>query len=361
MHIDLDYFYAQCEENANPSIRGKPVIVCVYSGRTPESGVVSTSNYQARKFGVKAGMPIIRAKKLLQLEDAVFLPMNRPLYESVSSRIMDIIYENGDAFEKAGIDEVYLDVSSISNGNFERARAIAAELKQQIFQQEHFTCSVGIGPNKLLAKIASDHVKPDGLTTVEIGEIRHFLGGQRVNVIPGIGKKVEKRLSELNVKTIDDLARLDPILLREEFGKSLGNYLFQAARGEDHGKVQDRRMPTQFSRIRTLKENTRDHHIIVPVLVDLARSVYEKMQDEEMTCKTISIIVILIDLTIHTKSVTLEAATDDFQRITESLEGLMSHFLESMPQAILRRIGVRLSSLSKGSGQTNIDSFLRNQ
>jgi len=357
----LDYFYAQCEENANPSIRGKPVIVCVYSGRTPDSGVVSTSNYQARKFGVKAGIPIIRAKRLLQLEEAIFLPMNRPLYESVSSRIMNIINENGDAFEKAGIDEAYLDISNMSNGNFERARAIAAELKQQIFHQEHFTCSIGIGPNKLLAKIASDHVKPDGLTTVEMGEMRRFLGGQRVNVIPGIGKKVEKRLNELNVKTVDDLARLDPIVLREEFGKSLGNYLFQAARGEDDEKVQDRRMPTQFSRITTLKENTRDHHIILPVLVDLAHSVCEKMQEQEMTCKTVSIIAILIDLTIHTKSVTLEAATNNFQRITESLEGLLSYFLQSTPQAILRRIGVRLSGLSKGSGQTNIDSFLRNQ
>lgn len=355
--MDLDYFYAQCEETANPSICGKPVAVCVYSGRTTESGVVSTSNYEARKYGVRAGIPIARAKKLLASTNAVFLPMNRPLYESVSQRIMDLAESHGDAFEKAGIDEAYLDVSKASSGNYDAARTIAANLKQVIFSEEHITCSIGIAPNKLLAKIASDYAKPDGLTVVNPKQIHDFLSGP-VNRIPGIGTKIEERLKQLEVRTIDELARLNPIVLHEAFGKSLGGYLFRAARGEDDEPIQDRVLPTQLSRISTLKVNTRDFHIIRPILRDLTQSVTEKLKEKEMSCKSVSIIAILSDLTIHTKSTTLESATADSRLISEVSERLMQQFLDSEPQAILRRVGVKLSGLSKLSGQTNIKIFL---
>jgi len=357
IHMDLDYFYAQCEETANPSIRGKPVVVCVYSGRTTESGVVSTSNYEARKYGVKAGIPITRAKRLLESTGAIFLPMNHALYESVSERIMDIVESHGDAFEKAGIDEAYLDVSEASNGNYDAARSIGASLKQLIFSEEHITCSIGIAPNKLLAKIASDSAKPDGLTLVNPRQIRQFLSGP-VNRIPGIGKKVEERLGHLEVRTIDELARLNPIILHETFGKSLGTYLSRAARGEDDEPVRDRLLPTQLSRIGTLKVNTRDFHIIRPILMNLTESVTEKLNEKDMSCKSVSIIAILSDLTIHTKSTTLESATTDSPLILEASERLMRQFLDSMPQAVLRRVGVKLSGLSKLSGQTTIRSFV---
>ena len=131
MHVDLDYFYAQCEENRSPNMCGKPVVVCVYSGRTEESGVVSTSNYLARKYGVKAGIPITRAKKLLESAGAVFLPMNRPLYEQVSERIMEILRGHGDAFEKVGIDEAYLDISTRADSSFEQAENIGARLNDR--------------------------------------------------------------------------------------------------------------------------------------------------------------------------------------------------------------------------------------
>lgn len=359
IHTDLDYFYAQCEENINPSIHGKPVVVCVYSGRTPDSGVVSTSNYQARKYGVKAGIPITRAKKLLESTDAVLLPINRTLYESVSNRIMDFLKSQADIFEKVGIDEAYLDVSATCSGKVENATFIATNIKQLMFRQEHMTCSIGIGPNKLVAKIASAHVKPDGLTVVEPEHVQNFLRDQPISVIPGVGAKVEEKLSQIKVRTINELVNLDPILLQEKFGKSLGSYLFQAARGKDDEEVRDRELPTQFSRIGTLKENTRNFQLISPLLTDLANSVCEKLRENNMTCKSVSIVAILDNLSIHTRSTTLESATDASQSIIESSAQLMAQYLDSTPDATIRRIGVRVSGLSKESdSQTNIESYL---
>ena len=357
IHVDLDYFYAQCEENSNPSLCGKPVIVCVYSGRTSESGVVSTSNYEARKYGVKAGTAIATAKKLLLSTDAIFLPMNRPLYDAVSGRIMDILRDHADLFEQAGVDEAYLDVSESSKGEYDIAKMIGGRIKEIILRQEHISCSIGIAPNKLLAKLASDHVKPDGLTIIEPEQVHSFLNGQEVSRIPGVGKKVEAKLHASNVKTIDDLSRLSPIVLQEMFGRKLGTYLFLAAQGEDNEPVQDKELPTQMSRIGTLKENTRDYNVIRPVLSELTRSLMEKIQDEGMNCKSVSIIAILSNLTIHTRSRTLESPAKHLQSIDECAQQLLREFIDSTPEIVLRRVGVKVTGLSKSSGQTNMESF----
>jgi DNA polymerase IV (DinB-like DNA polymerase) len=358
IHVDLDYFYAQCEENVNPSIRGKPVVVCVYSGRTSDSGVVSTSNYEARKYGVKAGTAIASAKKLLASTDAIFLPMNRPLYDSVSGRIMDILRDLSDLFEQTSIDEAYLDVSERSKESYENAKIIGRNIKEIILRQEQITCSVGIGPNKLLAKLASDHVKPDGFTVVEPEQIRSFLKGQEVSRIPGVGKKVEEKLHASNVKTIDGLSQLNPVALQEMFGRKLGTYLFLAARGEDNDRVQDKELPTQMSRIATLKENTRDFNTIRPVLGELARSLIEKLQAEKMNCKSVSIIAILSNLAVHTRSRTLESPAQDSHTIDECVQELLKEFIESTPEVVLRRVGVKVTGLAKPSGQTDIESYL---
>ena len=357
IHVDLDYFYAQCEENANPSIRGKPVVVCVYSGRTSDSGVVSTSNYEARKYGVKAATTIVTAKRLLASTEAIFLPMNRSLYDAVSERIMGILRDYGDLFEKVSIDEAYLDVSESSKVDYAIAEMMGRKIKETILRKEQITCSVGIAPNKLLAKLASDHTKPDGLTIVRPDEVHSFLHNQEVNRIPGVGKKVEEKLNAFNVRTIDDLSRINPIALQEMFGRSLGTYLYLAARGEDNEPVQEKEMPTQISRIGTLKENTRDLDSIRPILSELTQSLVEKLQDEQISCKSVSIIAILSNLAIHSRSRTIESSDIDVQTIDECAQQLLKEFLESTPQAILRRIGVKVTGLSRPSGQTNIQSF----
>jgi nucleotidyltransferase/DNA polymerase involved in DNA repair len=149
-------------------------------------------------------------------------------------------------------------------------------------------------------------------------------------------------------------------VLHEAFGKSLGSYLFRAARGEDDDPVRDRELPTQLSRIGTLKQNTRNFVEVESLLEDLAQSVAEKLAEKTITCKSVSIIAILDDLTMHTKSTTLDSATRDAHLISESSKYLMRQFLNSMPQAVLRRVGVKLSGIMTGSGQTNINEFLSN-
>jgi DNA polymerase IV (DinB-like DNA polymerase) len=358
MHIDLDYFYAQCEEHRDPSIRGKPVVVCVYSGRTEKGGVVSTCNYEARKFRVSAGLPIARAKKLLEAADAVFLPMNRPLYEQVSDRIMDLLKAHGDSFENVGIDEAYLDVSVTSNRNYAQAEAMASRLKQEIVKQEDMTCSIGVAPNKLVAKIASDHKKPDGLTVVKPDSVDAFLSALPVSRIPGIGKKVDEKLAQLQVKTVRELLALNPNILIETFGKSLGNYLYRAARGQDDEPVKEKEQPVQFSRICTLKKDTRETEEILPLLNELATSVTGKLTENRMKCKSVGVIAILDDLSIHSKSKTLESPTNDASAIREFSKHLLEEFLQSMPTAIVRRVGVKVSGLTKMGGQTDISRYL---
>jgi DNA polymerase IV (DinB-like DNA polymerase) len=359
IHADLDYFYAQCEEIVRPELRGKPVVVCVYSGRTAESGVVSTSNYEARKYGVKAGIPIAYAKKMLASIQATFLAMNMTLYEEVSTRIMNMLRTYGDSFEKVSIDEAYLDISNLAEGNFDKAKEIAIQIKEEILQKEQVTCSVGVAPNKLLAKMASDYKKPDGLTILQQGDVAKFIERLPVNRIPGVGKKVEEKLNEMHVSTIDELVQVDPVYLIERFGKNLGNYLFQASRGEDNDPVKDREQPTQLSRIATLKQNSRDPQEILPLLNKLARSVLEKLNEEKMECKSVSLIVILTDLSIHTKSMTLESPTKDLETIVERTKTLLERFVGSMPNAVIRRVGVRLSGLQRRTGQTDIVTFLQ--
>jgi DNA polymerase IV (DinB-like DNA polymerase) len=358
MHADLDYFYAQCEENRNPSIRGKPVVVCVYSGRTEESGVVSTCNYEARRFGVKAGIPIVRAKRLLENVETTFLPMNRPLYEAISNRIMDILRANADCYERVGIDEAYLDISTRTNGDFDKAKRVALNIKEQVVQQEHITCSIGIAPNKLIAKIASDHQKPNGLTIVKPENANEFLRQLPVNKIPGVGKKAEEKLRQLHVTTVEQLSAYPPSILLQTFGKNLGGYLYRAARGEDDEPVKERDQPTQLSRIGTLKKNTRELADILPLLNELTASVAAKLKESNLTCKSVGIIAILDNLNIHSKSKTLDPPTSDGSVIKDLCVELFGQFLRSMPTATVRRAGVKLTNLSKRTGQTDISKFL---
>jgi len=304
-------------------------------------------------------MPIAHAKKMLAPIQATFLAMNMILYEEVSTRIMTMLRTHGDSFEKVSIDEAYLDISNLAEGNFDKAKEIAIQIKEEILRKEQVTCSVGVAPNKLLAKMASDYNKPNGLTIMQQRDVAKFIERLPVNRIPGVGKKVEEKLKEMHVGTIDELVKIDPIYLIERFGKNLGNYLFQASRGEDNDPVKDREQPTQFSRIATLKQNSRDPQEILPLLNKLAHSVLEKLNEEKMECKSVNLIVILTDLSIHTKSMTLESPTKDFETIAERTKTLLERFVQSMPNAVIRRVGIRLSSLHRRTGQTDIVTFLQ--
>jgi len=358
MHLDLDSFYAQCEENANPNLKGKAVVVCVYSGRTEDSGAVSTANYEARKYGVKAGIPIARAKKLLEGVYAAFVPMNHPYYEQVSERIMDILRIQADAFEQASIDEAFLDVSARTAISFDAARDAALEIKNQLLKQENVTASIGIGPNKVIAKIASDQAKPDGLTVVKPEDVPNFLSLLPVSRIPGVGKRAEEKLTQMKVSTIRQLSSLSPTILVETLGKSLGGYIYRASRGDDDDPVKERGQPIQFSRIATLKQNTRRAEEVLPVLTVLANSVSDKLKEHGLHCKSVATIAILTDLTIRSRSRMLESPSSEEKIIETTARQLIQEFLQSNPEAVLRRLGVKASGLKKEAGQTDMSKFL---
>ncbi len=216
-HVDMDAFYAAVEERHHPELRGRPIVVGADPKGGAGRGVVTAANYAARKYGIRSALPISRAWRLAEAArkrgepETVFVRDNRSLYREVSERIMTLIAEGADGFEEASIDEAYVDLSSL--GGLEQAEARARALKATIFEREGLTCSVGIGPNKLVAKIASDFRKPDGLTVVSADDVPGFLGPLRIRVIPGIGPKTEGFLHERRVPTVAGLpeARIDPL------------------------------------------------------------------------------------------------------------------------------------------------------
>src|SRR5688500_3975114 len=203
VHVDMDAFYAAIEERHNLGLRGLPVGVGADPKEGRGRGVVMTANYQARKFGIRSALPISRAWRLAQAArrrgepETIFVRSDFQLYETVSSRIMQIFEQFSDAVEEASIDEAYLDVSSLKS--FEDAHGRMTTLKAEIFKEEGLGCSIGIGPNKLIAKIASNQDKPDGLTVITQPEVRDFLDRLSVRVIPGIGPKSEAFLHQQNV------------------------------------------------------------------------------------------------------------------------------------------------------------------
>lgn len=358
IHVDLDYFFAQCEEKRNPNLKGKPVVVCVYSGRTSESGAVSTANYNARSFGVKSGMPIFQAKRILRDKDAAFLPVDKPYYQEISSRIMALLRGHADKFEQVGIDEAFLDVSAQSHGDFATAKKLASELKSRVYEQEGITSSVGSGPNKLVAKIASDQQKPNGLTTVAPDSILDFLAPLEVRRIVGIGKKTEQILQGIGVKTIADLRAVPAERLRELFGRTFGAYLFDAARGIDDEPVVERDEREQISRIVTLKRNSRSPEEIFPEISKLIDDVVSKAADKGLAFKTISVIGIMEDLSTHSRSETFETPLDSAESSRRISRVLLENLLSGTTLEI-RRIGVKLSNFASTGSTAKFQSTLK--
>jgi len=346
MLVDLDYFFAQCEERRNPSLKDKPVVVCVYSGRSEDSGAVSTSNYIARKYGVTSGIPIFLAKKKLKNEDAVFLPVDHEFYEEVSGNIVRILRSHADFFEQVGIDEAYLDVSQKARGNFEEAKKLAQKIKEEVKAQQKLTCSIGIGPNKLVAKIAADIQKPDGLTIVKPEQVENFLSPLQVSRLIGVGRKTKTKMETLEISTIGDLAKYDVQRLIEVFGKKLGTYFHNASIGVDEVPVQERGEVESISRISTLKEDTQNLKIILEKTNQLCNEVHAKLMQRELSFKSVGIVAVMTDMSIRSRSKTLENPTNKLEALKKTVQELFEKFLNET-ELEARRVGVKISNFVK--------------
>ena len=357
VHVDMDAFYAAVEEHLNPALRGVPVAVGADPKNGKGRGVVTTANYEARKFGIRSALPISRAWRLAEAarrrgEPAtVFLRPNMSLYREVSNRIMEILQRFADAYEEASIDEAYLDVSSL--GDFTVASDRMLSVKAEIREREGLGCSVGIGPNKLIAKIASGHQKPDGLTIVPPDRVADFLNPLPIRVIPGIGPKSESFLHGRNIRTVANLCQVQEATLMEWFGKS-GRRLFEKARGIDDSEVSNEWTRKSLGEQETFDEDTRSQAIVADRLALMAERILAKLRGKEFNgFRTVTLTVRFSDFQTNNRSRSLKEGirADDrqaLQRLKEEASALMQPFFDARENPrgkAFRLIGLRVEKL----------------
>jgi len=347
-HVDMDQFFAAVEERIHPEIKGKLVVVGADPKGGKGRGVVSTCNYEARKYGVRSGMPITKAWRLCP--DAVFLPVNIPLYLQVSNRIMEILSNYADKFESWGIDEAFLDLSSRVK-DFEEAKRLALQIKKEVYEKEQLTCSIGIGPNKLVAKIASDFQKPDGLTVVDEKDVKAFLEPLDIDKLLWVGKKTAGRLNALGIKTIGDLAHYDPSVLAEKFGV-MGTQLYLYAQGIDRSEVAIRGEVKSIGRNVTFEKDTTDWDFVLKVLDKLCEEVHKEVKEYNFLFKTVTVTVRYENFETHTHSKTLPFLTNRLEDYKKTAHELMQPYLR--PERKIRLIGSRISSLVSAEKQTRL-------
>jgi len=339
LHIDMDAFFSSVEQKRNPELVGKPVVVGG-GGDPTKRGVVSTASYEARKFGIHSAMPLRTAYRLCP--DAVFLPVAYEEYSRVSEEVKAILREFSPIIEDVGIDEAFLDISSIDKPSEE----IAKEIKKRIKDETDLTCSIGIATNKLLAKIASDMQKPDGLTIVSEGDIQGCIWPLSVRKLWGVGPKTEAYLKEMGIQTIGDLASLSLDRLTEEFGQSYGTYLYEASRGIDESPLVTDWEPRSISRETTFQRDVDNWQMIAKTLAELTKEVVASIKEEGYQGRTVTVKIRFNDFKTYTRAKTLSGHTDSEEEIRRAAFECLGR-LELKKK--VRLIGVRISNLEKFS------------
>lgn len=298
VHVDMDAFYASVEQRDDPSLRGRPVVVAWKGARS----VVCAASYEARKFGVRSAMPALRAERLCP--QAVFVPPDFTRYKAVSRQVREIFARHTDLIEPLSLDEAYLDVTVTRTG-LPSATATAEAIRAEIREETRLSASAGVAPNKFLAKIASDFRKPDGLFVVRPHEALDFLSPLPVERLPGVGKVMHGKLSELNISTIADLRAFDPIQLERRFGR-YGRRLHELSLGLDERPVSPHQPTLQISCEDTLERDlTLDE--LAPHIERLAEKTWAAHQREENERRRVA------------RSVGLKLKTSDFRILTRTL------------------------------------------
>lgn len=339
LHLDMDSFYASVEVRHNPELVGKPVVIGADPKQGNGRGVVSTCSYEARAFGIHSAMPISQAFVLCP--HAIFLPPDFPRYSEASADVMKILASYGYPFEQVSIDEGFLDITSL--GSYNAAIFLADTIRDTIRRNLGLTCSIGIGPTKLVAKIASDSKKPDGLTVVEPDSLRAFLEPLPVRKIPGIGKRTEAALLELGIRTIGDLSRHDIQTLFGRFGR-FATLLHQAAQGIDDSEVVAREGMKSVSREITFETDTDSVEELIHAMGTLSDDLHAELQDGNIRFRTITVKVRFPGFITKTKSRSLPHYVRDPAVLRSHAYSL---FTELYDGGKIRLIGIRASSFEK--------------
>ncbi|MGA7562841.1 MAG: DNA polymerase IV [Desulfobaccales bacterium] len=353
-HLDMDAFFAAIEERDEPKLKGRPLVVGADPAGGQGRGVVSTANYPARQYGIHSAMPISRAWKLSEaarrrgLPPAAFVRGNHRKYSEVSRRLMEILRRHAPLVEEASVDEAYFDLSFA--GSVDAAVAICRKIKEEIQAREQLIGSIGLGPNKLVAKIASDFQKPDGLTVVTAEQAEDFLAPLPVRKIPGIGPKSEKLLAGLGIKSVRDLKRFSPQELKDKFGK-WGPELYERLRGRHDSPLVLEWEPKSVGEQETFARDNLDLSFIFTRLWLMCREVFRRVQAEGFhNYRTVVVTVRFADFATHSRSRTLPNPSPSPRNLRFEAMKLLMPFLdhrENPKRKMIRLIGVRVEKLGK--------------
>ncbi len=349
-HVDMDAFFVSVEELFDPSLKGKAVVV---GGQAHERGVVSAASYEARKYGVHSALPLRTAYQ--RCPHAIFLDGHPARYREYSEKVFDVLRSFSPVVEMASIDEAYLDMTGTGRLHGPPLRA-AHLLHTRVKELTQLNCSIGISAARMVAKVASDQAKPNGVLWVLPGQEAAFLAPLDVRRIPGVGKVTEKHLNEYGIHRVGDLARLDESFLEERFGK-WGLALAGKARGLDAGGWFDAEIgaqedPKSISHEHTFTEDTADQQLIESTLAQLCVMVGRRLREHALYARTVQLKLRYKDFTTITRARTLDHATQlDTELVRESRVLFRGNWKAGVP---VRLVGVHAGSLVAVEGQMNL-------
>ena len=338
LHVDMDAFYASVEERDNPALKGKAVVV-----GTGVRGVVSAANYEARKFGIHAAMPVGRAKRLAP--HAIFVPPNMSRYSEVSSHIMEIFRSVTPLVEPLSLDEAFLDVTGAKRllGD---GREIAKQIRAKVEASEGITCSVGIATTKFIAKLASGRCKPNGMLEIAADRVLEFLHPLPVNAIWGVGPKTNEELQKLGLRTVADIANTPRQTLIRALGEAAGASLYELSWGRDYRDVEPEEVDKSISAAETFDSDTEDQEIVLRELLRLTEKATYRMREKDFSARTISIKVRFADFKTISRSKTVPLAISATHEVFEVVKALFLGL--KLDRARIRLVGVSLDGLEDG-------------
>jgi DNA polymerase-4 len=345
LHIDLDAFFVSVEQTLAPQLRDKPVIV---GGRPDRRGVVASASYEARAFGIRAGMPLAQAYRLCP--KAIFLQGSFPAYRDASERFMEILADFSPCLEPAGLDEAYLDITGCeAHGT---PHHLALRIKERVKKELRLIASVGMASCKVVAKIASDLGKPDGLVEVAAGKEKEFLAPLPVASLPGVGKRTEQALKAIGIRTIGQLAALPPEAIKIRLGAA-GVMIQHYANGIDNREVEPPGEAKSISRETTFFEDTLDRAFLLAILRYLCERVGAELRQEGKHARTITLKLRYADFETITRRISSKEATDADEVIFAGAVGLLEQAL-ARKRKLVRLVGVGVSNLIGYGKQLNL-------
>jgi DNA polymerase-4 len=339
LHVDMDAFYASVAERDDPSLRGKAVVVGAGA-----RGVVLSANYAARKYGIRAAMPVGRAKRIAP--HAIFVTPDHQRYSEVSAKVMEIFDSFTPLVEPISLDEAFLDVTG-ARKLLGTGREIAVEIRRQVEASEGITCSVGIAPSKFIAKLASGHCKPNGILEIPADRILNFLHPLPVTAIWGVGPKTAETLERLGLRTVADIANLPRATLIRALGQASGASLYELAWGRDYRDVTPNEPDKSISAAETFAQDIDDPEEILQEFLRLTEKAAARLRENGYYAKTISIKVRFADFSTISRSKTLPLPIDSTHDIYEIAKAL--YLALNLDRARLRLVGISLDNLSEAA------------